>query len=242
MIQTEWPLIHLDASLDAMNNLSSKLCLLKEKVKSWTKVESQKKKDKSVYLEEEISTLLRSSPSAILNDEHQCRLSSLKTDLQKLLDHELYSTRLQSRVTWALNGDANTKYFHAVALAHKNHNAIWSLQDEEGTWISDDQSIKALGVRYFKNIFANDHLKNLSAQLKVIRLFPSYVSGERKKTFTCSVTLLEVERALKTFKRDKALGPDGWPVEFYLSFFDLLGPLLVNMVESSRLLGSVAPP
>ena len=69
MIQTEWPLIHSDASLDAMNNLSSKLSLLKEKVKSWTKVESQKMKDKSVYLEDEISTLLHSSQYAILNDE-----------------------------------------------------------------------------------------------------------------------------------------------------------------------------
>ena len=69
MIRTEWLLIHSDDSLDDMNNLSSKLRLLKEKVKSWTKVESQKMKDKSVYLEEEISTLLNSSQSAILNDE-----------------------------------------------------------------------------------------------------------------------------------------------------------------------------
>ena len=124
MIRTEWPHIHSDASLDAMNNLSFKLRLLKEKVKSWTKVESKKLKDKSVYLEDEISTILHSSQSAILNDEQQSRLSTLKADLQKLLDHELYSTRLQSRVTWALNGDANTKYFHAVASARKNHNDI----------------------------------------------------------------------------------------------------------------------
>ena len=52
---------------------------------------------------------------------------------------------------------------------------------------------------------------------------------------------MEVEKALKLFKRDKALGPDGWPVKFYLNFFDLLGPLLVNMVECSRKMGSVAP-
>ena len=83
--------------------------------------------DKSVFLEEEINSLLSSSDSAILNDEQQLILNSLKADLQKVLDHELYSTRLQSRVTWALNRDANTKYFHAVALARKNHNAIWSL-------------------------------------------------------------------------------------------------------------------
>ena len=56
-----------------------------------------------------------------------------------------------------------------------------------------------------------------------------------------SVTLSEVEEALKTLKRDKALGPDGYPIEFYLNFFDLLGPLLVNMVETSRFTGSVDP-
>ena len=69
MIRTEWPLIHSDDSLDAMNNLSSKLRLLKEKVKSWTKVESQKMKDKYVYLEEEINSLLLSSQFAIFNNE-----------------------------------------------------------------------------------------------------------------------------------------------------------------------------
>ena len=47
--------------------------------------------------------------------------------------------------------------------------------------------------------------------------------------------------ALKLFKKDKAPGPDGWPVEFYLTFFDLMGPLLVNMVETSRISGKVSP-
>ena len=62
-----------------------------------------------------------------------------------------------------------------------------------------------------------------------------------KEAFTSSVTILEVERALKLFKRDKAPGPDGWPIEFYLTFFDLLGPLLVNLVETSRISGRVTP-
>ena len=124
MIRTEWPLIHSDASLDFMNAFSGKLRLLKEKVKPWIKAESLKLKDKSFMLEEEISSLLLSSHSAILNDEQNHRLISLKADLQKLLDHELYSARLQSRVAWASNGDANTKYFHAMPSARKNHNAI----------------------------------------------------------------------------------------------------------------------
>ena len=62
------------------------------------------------------------------------------------MDHELQSARLQSRLTWALKGDANTKFFRAVASAGKNHNAIWGLEDEDGNQVVDDLGIKALGL------------------------------------------------------------------------------------------------
>ena len=90
-------------------------------------------------------------------------------------------------------------------------------------------------------MFAYDKLTNLESQLKVIILFPAFMSQEDKDSFTIPVTISEVEKALILFKKDKAPGPDGWPVEFFLFFFDLLGPLLVKVVESARTLGRVAP-
>ena len=107
--------------------------------------------------------------------------------------------------------------------------------------VFDDQGIKSLGIQYFKKIFVDDHMTNIVTQLKVIRIFPSFICPEEKDTFTGSVTLSKVEAALKTFKKDKSPGPDGWPVEFYLAFCDLLGPDLVNLVETSRRLGRVVP-
>ena len=163
MVRSEWPLIIPDPSKDAMNDLSCRLRALKDKVKSWTKSEALKMKDKSAVLEEEISSLLLSSQSTILNKEQHLKLCSLKAALQKMTDHEISSARLQSRITWAHKGDANTKYFHAVATARKNHNAIWSLKDDLGTWVSDDQSLKALGVQYFKTLFADDKLTKLES-------------------------------------------------------------------------------
>ena len=67
--------------MDAMFELSFKLRVLKDKVKSWTKVEAWKMHDKSAFLEEEINSLLSSPDSAILNDEQQLRMNSLKADL-----------------------------------------------------------------------------------------------------------------------------------------------------------------
>ena len=50
----------------------------------------------------------------------------------------------------------------------------------------------------------------------------------------------KLEVVLKGFKKDKSPGPDGWPVEFFLAFFDLMGGNLVMAVEQARLHGKVS--
>ena len=108
--------------------------------------------------------------------------------------------------------------------------------------IEDDKGLKALGVRYFSKIFKDDGHTNIEAQLKVIRLFPSFLQHhEDFESFTWQISMEEIELALKSFKKDKSPGPDGWPVEFFLDFFDLLGNELVDLVETSRLEGRVLP-
>ena len=57
--------------------------------------------------------------------------------------------------------------------------------------------------------------------------------------FLKPISALEVEVVLKGFKKDKSPRPNGWPVEFFLAFFDLVGRDLVLDVEQSRLLGKV---
>ena len=51
--------------------------------------------------------------------------------------------------------------------------------------------------------------------------------------------LLSIESVLKGFKKPKILGLDGWSVEFYLHFFDLVGRDILNVMEHSRNEGRV---
>ena len=48
-----------------------------------------------------------------------------------------------------------------------------------------------------------------------------------------------MEVVLKGFKKDKSLGPDGWPMEFFLDFFDLIGEELVMAAEQVGIGGKV---
>ena len=128
-----------------------------------------------------------------------------------------------------------------MASARKNHNAIWSLKDEDGLVVEKDQALKDLGVRHFHSIFKDDNLTTISAQLNVIKLYPSFFSPEAWSNFNSKVTLMEIERALKSFKKDKSPGRDGFPVDFFLAFFDLLGDELVLLVEEARMTRLVLP-
>jgi len=46
-----------------------------------------------------------------------------------------------------------------------------------------------------------------------------------------SVSMGELEVALKCFSRDKSPGPDGWPMEFYIFFFDLIGSDILLAIQ-----------
>ena len=80
-----------------------------------------------------------------------------------------------------------------------------------------------LGKQHFSELFGDDKTSNIADQLKVIRLFLNMTLKEDIDCFLKPISIQEVEAVLKGFKKDKSPRPDGWPVEFFLAFFDLVG-------------------
>ena len=158
-------------------------------------------------------------------------MKALQVRKGKYWAHEITTQRLKSRVQWIKEGDANTRFFHSFASARKNTNTIWSLNDQDGNSDSEDLALKQLGKHHFSDLFGDDKSTNIADQLKVISLFPNMTTDEDIDRFLKPITAQEVEAVLKGFKKDKSPGPDGWPVEFFLAIFDLLGEDLVLVVE-----------
>ena len=173
-------------------------------------------------INEEITNIILMD-SGILTVVNASRHKYLQDKKRNLMAHEVTTQRLKSKFLWLKEGDANTKLFHAYASAKKNSNAIWSLKDTNGNLVSDDVSLKKLSKQHFSDLFMDDKSLNIANQLKVIRLFPTFTPEEEVNSILEPVTLQEVEVVLKGFKKDKSPWPDGWPVEFFLAFFDLIG-------------------
>jgi len=49
------------------------------------------------------------------------------------------------------------------------------------------------------------------------------VDVEESRALYSPVTIEELKSVLFHFKKEKGPGPDGWTVEFFTSFFDLVG-------------------
>lgn len=64
-----------------------------------------------------------------------------------------------------------------------------------------------------------------------------FVDQENVMELNKEVTLGELEATLKWFKGDKSPGPDGWSVEFYTTFFEILGDDLLKVIEDCRTMG-----
>ena len=80
----------------------------------------------------------------------------------------------------------------------------------------------------FSSLFLEDD------QLHVIKNFPSFVSYEYSKSLIDEVSFGKNELALKIFKKDRSSGPNRWPVELFIFFFDLVKHDLLMVVEQSQ--------
>ena len=56
------------------------------------------------------------------------------------------------------------------------------------------------------------------------------------------VSVEQLSLVLHSFQKDKSPRPDGWPIEFFLDFFDFFGEELLSVVEESRKAGFIHGP
>ena len=98
-----------------------------------------------------------------------------------------------------------------------------------------------MGQCHFANIFKDDNQTCLMEQIRVVLLYPNMISQDDAPCLTQPVTMTKIERALHSLKKDRSSGPNGWLVEFYLHFLDLLGVELLSAVDCSRVSGYIPP-
>ena len=123
-------------------------------------------------------------------------------------------------------GDDNTKYFHLAA--NRRHRKTKITQLEQEGIIVGDANLKDYITDYYKRLFG-PHLHNSFSLDETLRHDIPQVSEEENEVLVAPFSEEEVKMAVFDMEHNKASGPDGFPVEFYQFFWDVVKPDLMSL-------------
>ena len=147
--------------------------------------------------------------------------------------------KVRSRIKWAEEGETSSRYF--LKLERKRGALDWisAMRNDDGVVVSDLDSICQSWTDFYSSLFsACDIDSNVQADL--LSNVSSFLSADQASLCEDYLTVSEVHAALVDMARGKSPGSDGLPMEFYVTFWDTLGPDLVEVLNSSLDSGSLA--
>ena len=123
-----------------------------------------------------------------------------------------------------------TKYFFNLERRNYNKKTISQLRMEDETIIKSETQVLDAIENYFNDLYTSassatqEEYDSFIQELRLPKL-----SDEERDELEGLLTYDECKQVLETFQNDKSPGEDGFTVEFYKFFFELLGH---NLVES----------
>eukprot|EP00253_Pinus_taeda_P034819 PITA_34819 len=215
---------------------------LKKATIEWAADRKKKQNEDLIKTDEELRLLELPETNAYATQATKERIVALEKKREKILLEKEEEWRLKSRAIWLKAGDENTKFFHNYAKGRKAANTIWRLNDSEGRDVSSFETLSAMGKNHFKSLFSNPGGISLAEIIRTAQSFPWFVEREEVEDLHQQVTKDEVECIIKSMAKDKSPGPDGWTVELFAHFFEMIGDELSEVVEESRQKGEIFPP
>eukprot|EP00253_Pinus_taeda_P017898 PITA_17898 len=140
----------------------------------------------------------------------------------------------KSRVLWLKEGEQNTKFFHRSAIDYRNVNKILELKNSEGEILRNHKDISDLLSNHFSNIAREPEVNREAAIQEITISIPNSITEEQNWSLRKRITMEEVEEAVRSMPNDKALGPDGFTINFYKACWKIVKNDIWEIVEDSR--------
>lgn len=81
---------------------------------------------------------------------------TLRKELENVLHNENLLWVQKSRVSFLLDGERNTRFFHLSTIVRRKTNFATSLKDSNGDWVSDTEQLKGMALDQFSALFSED--------------------------------------------------------------------------------------
>ena len=152
--------------------------------------------------------------------------------------HEAQGARVRSRIKWAEEGETSSSYFFRLEKKHGTEDWISAMRSEDGFIVSDISNICNSWVSFYSTLFTACQC-DINIQNDLLSKVASRVPPDQVSHCEGYLSLEEVQITLSGMARGKSPGSDGLPAEFYITFWDVLGADLVEVLNTSFDSGSL---
>ncbi len=136
----------------------------------------------------------------------------------------------KSRINWLQEGDRNIAFFHNSVKARRHGNSLSSLVLPDGTQIYSCEAISREAVNYFSDLFSREDSGVGHEECDILDCIPHLVSTEMNEALLDPISLLELEKIVFNMKKGQAPGLDGFPIEFFQEFWEIIKFDLLDVI------------
>ena len=158
----------------------------------------------------------------------------MREQLNELYEYEVRGSIIRSLSQNYEEGEKCSKYFFSLEKHKAKQKTICKLKLDNGQEVTNQEAILKECKSFYENLYKNNELCDTESlnhfyeNCNIPKVTPSEAEDCDKR-----LTLNELHNTLKLFRKNKYPGLDGLTSELYLKFWDLLGPLLLNVYDES---------
>ena len=156
--------------------------------------------------------------------------------IAKIDQDDAQAAKVRSRVRWAELGETSSSYFLRLEKKNGANNWFSAIRADDGTIATEIGGISDAWVSFYTSLFSAEPTDPLLQASMLDRLHLSLSPPEASACegrFSCE----EAFAALQGMAKGKSPGSDGLPVEFYWTFWDVIGEGLTSVLNASYVSG-----
>ena len=183
-------------------------------------VDFSKVKNRELYCEQRNLHKLYASTSDLNEREF------IKNRLKILLEHTIEGARIRSKARNITFNENMSMYYHDVEFKNNKKKMIRHIVDNNIEKTNTNDILNSF--RYFYKTLYTSETIDMSLKDEFLNNLPQ-VSEDDNLKLSCKITETEIFNALKQMDNTKTPGSDGLSSLFYLTFFDIFGPILCTI-------------
>ncbi len=162
---------------------------------------------------------------------NQRACDSLKAQLREVFESRARAYLVRSRRDFLEKYETCSAGFFGSVRADRRKQVVTGIRDKQGRVVSEADEMVRAATDHYRTTFMEKEVDVRGGEV-FLGLLTQRVPLDVAQALEAPLTLKELEGALCRMNRRKVPGIDGLPVEFYLKFWDILGPVVLEVLSA----------